>query len=295
MEQIRRRRCGLKTAGRGLCLFAAVAVMLLLGAGLSAQDAAGNDAHNGGRGSLTPDDMLKDAEAAFAYATEKLAESPSEAEAGFRRAALYYDSVINAGVENAGLYYNAANARFRSGELGYAVLNYRKALLFEPGNRQILSNLDYARSMQKNDFEDDGSHEILSIVLFLHRLIPSWMKAAAAAAANILFFLFLALMIVGRRTGRLSAAALIAVLVFGTSFFFDYAESKQLHGVIVAEETVGRLGDSRSYEAAFDSPLFEGLEFRVKQQRVGWLLAELPGGGLVWLPEAACGLVEKSR
>lgn len=237
--------------------------------------------------------LLKRAEAAFKEGNELLSYDPEAAEDAYRISVEYYNSILKSGTVNAGLYYNKGNAFVRLNEPGKAILNYRKALLFASNDHQIKYNLDYARSLQKNSFTESTGNEVLHILLFWHYLIPPFWKVLILLTANFVLWASLILKRFGRPAGRTAVAALIVFVIMGASFISDLRNSKVMHGVVTAESTIGRLGDSRSYEAAFDAPLYEGLEFTVSQRRVGWILAELPNGELVWIEEADCGIIEE--
>ncbi len=56
-----------------------------------------------------------------------------------------YESLLKKG-ESANIYYNLGNSYYKSGEIAKAILNYERALLLQPGNNDIRSNLDIARS-----------------------------------------------------------------------------------------------------------------------------------------------------
>lgn len=58
-----------------------------------------------------------------------------------------YHEILEQGVENARLYYNMGNAFFKMGKLGYAILNYEKSKRLDPGDSDLRSNLEYARSL----------------------------------------------------------------------------------------------------------------------------------------------------
>ena len=236
--------------------------------------------------------LLLRAEKAFGSGNELLESDPDAAREKFGEAVICYNSIIESGLRNAGLYYNLANAYFRLDDLGNAVLNYRRALIFDPGDQKIQYNLEYARMKQKNGYETDTGHEVLQILFFWHKRIPLLWKAALIILFNAAFFTALVLKRLGRKTGWAAAAAGAVLLVLSASAAVELRESSVRHGVVTAESTTGRLGDSRSYEAAFDAPIFQGAEFTVRQQRVGWILAELPGGDLVWLERSDCGIIE---
>ena len=118
-------------------------------------------------------------------------------------------------------------------------------------------------------------------------------KLVILVVANFVLWSALVLRLFGVNTGRVAVIAVIVVSAFGISFASGLYSSRIIHGVVTAESTIGRLGDSLSYEPAFDAPLYSGVEFTVKQRRVGWILAGLPNDELVWIEEADCGLIEE--
>lgn len=56
-----------------------------------------------------------------------------------------YEALLNKG-EAAEIYYNLGNSYYKTGEIAKAILNYERALLLQPGNGDIRTNLDVARS-----------------------------------------------------------------------------------------------------------------------------------------------------
>ena len=238
-------------------------------------------------------ELLEKAEAAFKQGNEFLKTEPDKAELFYRKAADYYSSIIDSGVKNAELYYNLGNTYYRLHETGNAVLNYRKALLYNTGDSRIKYNLESARSLQKNEFQVIPENEVMRILFFWHYIIPFLWKIIILISANLVFWTALVLKLFGRKTAGTAVIAFIAGAVLAVSAAVDYNNSHVLHGVVTSDSTIGRLGDSRSYEPAFDTALYEGVEFTVMQRRVGWLLAELPNGQQAWLEESDCGIVEE--
>ena len=80
--------------------------------------------------------------------------------------------------------------------------------------------------------------------------------------------------------------ALLASLIIeaGTS-------GKTRSGVIVAESSVARKGDSTSYEQSFQDPLHAGTEFQLLEDRGNWLNIALADGRECWLPSADVEMV----
>ena len=54
-----------------------------------------------------------------------------------------YEDIIKSGVINPYLYYNAANAAFKAGSTGKAMLYYERALRMSPRDEDIKQNLKY--------------------------------------------------------------------------------------------------------------------------------------------------------
>ena len=237
--------------------------------------------------------LLTDAEQSFRQGNEYLISDPDKADEAYRAAVGYYNSLIESGIVNSGIYYNLANSYARLKQTGMAVLNYRRALLFAPNDSRVSSNLEYVRSIQKNGFNTRAENEILHILFFWHYRLPIAWKIIGLVVINIIFWGSLIFRFFGFKLTKLSVISLAIVLIISASVIVDMRESKTLHGVVTAESTIGRLGDSRSYEAAFDEPLYEGVEFTIVQRRVGWLLAELPDESMVWLEEDDCGIIEE--
>jgi tetratricopeptide (TPR) repeat protein len=237
-------------------------------------------------------ELLAKAETSFKEGNELMQSVPELSKERYSAAVGYYNSIIDSGIRNAGLYYNLANAYFRLDKTGLSVLNYRRALLYSPGDKQIQYNLEYVRTKQKNGFTVQTEHEIFQILFFWHYWIPLRIKAVLFIIANTLFWGALVLNRFGRPLFWLIAVPLVAGIFLSGSLFLDWKSSKVVHGVVTRDSTIGRMGDSRSYESSFDAPLYQGVEFEIEQQRVGWILAELPNGELTWLEEKDCAIIE---
>ncbi|MBR6648598.1 MAG: tetratricopeptide repeat protein, partial [Bacteroidaceae bacterium] len=68
------------------------------------------------------------------------------AKADYATAIAVYEAILAEGNEAASLYYNLGNAYFKSDEIAKAILNYERALLLDPSDKDIRFNLEFARS-----------------------------------------------------------------------------------------------------------------------------------------------------
>lgn len=239
-----------------------------------------------------PESILANAEEVFRQAMDAADENPDVAKELFHRSAVLYNSLIHAGVANGAVYYNMGNAFFRAGYHGQAVLNYRRALLYTPDDPLVTANLTFLRSIQKNSFPENAQNSISDILLFWHNSITIWWKVVILVFANIVFW---GSLIAGRFVkipSWISVSAVILLLMFASSLVVEWNRLQIKHAVITEKTTIARKGDSHSYARAFDSPLYEGLEVEVLQQRVGWLQVKLTNGELCWIDARDCELVE---
>ncbi len=88
----------------------------------------------------------------------------------FEEAIAYYTTVIEHGIRNGDLFFNLANAYFRTGDFGHAILFYEKARKLRPRDPDISHNLDYARTfLIDKEIQSDRLPGSLETLLILHR------------------------------------------------------------------------------------------------------------------------------
>ena len=75
-----------------------------------------------------------------------------------------YDSIVNEGLVSTRLYYNLANAYFKSGKLGEAILYYNKAAKLSPNDDDVAYNLAYAQSFIKDKIESVPTSGVARVV-----------------------------------------------------------------------------------------------------------------------------------
>ena len=74
----------------------------------------------------------------------------------FEEAIEAYEAILKSGVESSYVYYNLGNAYYRQGLLPSAILNYERALLLTPHDRDIRHNLNLAYSQITDKIEPVG-------------------------------------------------------------------------------------------------------------------------------------------
>jgi hypothetical protein len=241
---------------------------------------------------------LDEANSLFRQANERYEQDPSAAVDLYRRAALRYERIArDGGIRNGRLFYNIGNAYFRSEDIGRAILYYRRAEEYMPGDPNLVQNLAYARSRRLDSFEEQQQTRVLRTLLFFHYDLSPGVRAVLLAVFSGLFWALAALKLIRSRWIPRWPVVLTGVvaLMFAGSLAVDaVVGTRQQPGVILAQEVVARKGDGTSYEPSFTDPLHAGTEFELVESRADWQHVELPDGRQCWLPASSVGLVNEA-
>jgi tetratricopeptide (TPR) repeat protein len=253
------------------------------------------EASNGRTSEAELSEHLSLAEEAFRRGVSLDQTDPSAARDQYERALLHYEALAQEdGVRNGRLYYNIANTYFRLGDLGRAILNYKRAALYMPQDENLEQNLEYARSRRMDRIELEESERIFKTLFFLHYDVPSRIRLTIFAITFAIIWIVASLMIFVRWP-LLRTILVIASISSGLFFLSIVVEAVQTsinpEGVITAQEVIARKGDADTYQPSFTEPLHAGTEFTALEERPGWIHIELGNGSRGWIPQSAAELV----
>jgi tetratricopeptide (TPR) repeat protein len=240
-------------------------------------------------------DQLAQGERSFRRAIELDRSDPDAAKAYYQEAILHFEAIVGeGGVRNGKLYYNIGNAYFRLGDIGRAILNYKRAEYFMENDANLRQNLDYARDRRADRIEPRQKEKVLQTLFFVHYDVPSRTKLLIFAVAfGVLWISAAARLFL--EAGWLKAVVIVSAVVssvFLASLVVDWASfARNPEGVIVAPEVVARMGDADTYQPSFKEPLHAGSEFRLLEKRPGWWHVELANGDRTWIPDGSAELV----
>jgi tetratricopeptide (TPR) repeat protein len=208
----------------------------------------------------------------------------------FAEAAEIYQTIVDAGVSNSTLYFNLGNAYLKSGDLGRAILNYRRAAYLHPRDYDIFTNLTIAR-LQTLDRLDDASD---SGVGNLIQRAEEWLTLTEASVLALFLWLVVStLLTVAILSRRLRRYALWGAGIFGILLIVGllsmtnraYREYASPAAVIVASSVDVTSGPGGADQYVLEFTLHSGAEVRVVDTRPGWRRIALPGDNFQgWLP-----------
>jgi hypothetical protein len=207
------------------------------------------------------------------------------AQKDYAGAALAYEEALKVGPSTPVLY-NLGNALFKSGKIGRAILNYRRARYLDPRDADIAANLNFARNYRVDKVLTVPSPFARALDEVFHRL--SRREAALLAAVCFaLAGLALAVWIVRRRTVFVIAASSFSALAL-FSFITQQVWSGEIDerpAVVVVPEINAQSGPSEESKQIL--LLHDGTEVRIREARAGYVLVQLPGGSGGWIRKDA--------
>lgn len=243
--------------------------------------------------------LLMEANARFREANELAARDPAGAREIYGESILRFERILReGGVRNGRLYYNLANAYFLGGDIGRAMLNYRRAELYIPNDPNLQQNLTYVRNQRKDRIEEQQRTKVLKTVFFWHYDLAAKTRVALFAAFFIALWVFASARLFMQRpilNWAIGLCVILSALLFGSLTVQAIAQTNDASGIILAENTTARKGNGETYQPSFEEPLHAGTEFTLLEDRSGWYHIELHDGRRCWIPERAVELVRGAR
>jgi hypothetical protein len=222
----------------------------------------------------------------------QMAEANRLYEAGqYAEAVVAYQALVDAGVEDGVLYYNLGNAHFKAGDLGRAILNYRRAQALLPRDPDVAANLQLARAQAIDRLETEDEGVVVGLV---RRVLVEWATLDEVAGVALGLWALLCALVVaailwrrGRQGLRYVIAAVGVTLALSLlSIIIRIGDVRGgSPGVVVAQAVEVRSGPGEDYLAEFT--LHTGAEIQVLAQRDDWVRIALPGDLQGWVPGEA--------
>jgi hypothetical protein len=214
----------------------------------------------------------------------------------YGEAVLRYERIINEGqVKNAGLYYNLGNAYLLKGDVGRAIVNYRRGELLDDSNADLRKNLAFARSRRVDQVELATEKKVMKTLFFWHYDFSVKVRFFLACLFFAAGFLVLTAIVWFGRRGAMGAVCVFCGVIsvcFALSVGVEsVGKARYKFGVIVSESVIARSGDGANYAKSFKDPLHAGTEFDLIKRQSGWYNIRLADGSEAWVPAGAGELV----
>lgn len=218
-------------------------------------------------------------------------------QASYEQARQTFEALVAEGYQSKALFYNLGNTYYRLGQEGKAILNYEKALLLAPKDREILENLEFVKGQL--------SGEIIALDVF--PLIAIWQSVQQSLSSGtwtvlgLLFFWagvggFLVWLLLPRRKQKVRGFVLgvtglvLCVIPFLMASGRKAAQVGSDKAVVVTETAALYASPSEGSELLY--PLFEGATVRTLEPLQDWYKVNLANGYQGWVPKNQLALVK---
>jgi len=237
--------------------------------------------------------ILDEAQTAYDRGVAVRGADPAGARESFAEAVTRFDQLVNDGIVNGQLSYNLGNAHLQLGAIGPAILAYRRAERLVPGDPRLAHNLEYARSLQRNQIAESGDRALAGALLRWHHATTTTTRLTTLLVLNALFWAALIGRVVrpGGAWRWLALAAVLLAIPCGASVAADLLGAGPTGGVVLADDVVVRMGNGVGFGPKFEEPLYAGVEFTVLERRPGWFRIELSDHNTGWIEADKAALI----
>ena len=206
----------------------------------------------------------------------------------FTTAIQIYEMILRTG-ESADIYYNLGNSYYKIGDIAKAILNYERALILKPANKDIRSNLEIARAKTVDKVTDVPE---LFFITWLKSItnsmgIQSW--AIIAISFFLLFivsiyFFFFSTKIVARKTFFILALFFLVFCVIAniSAAFQRRVRLNRMNAIIISPSVTIRSTPNDNGTSLFI--LHEGRKVFIKDDSMkDWREIQLEDGNVGWV------------
>lgn len=232
----------------------------------------------------------------FDQAQQIQAQNRARAAGLFRSAARRLEALVESGIVNGKLEYNLGNCYLQAGDVGLAILHYRRAERLIPGDPLLVNNLKEARSRCVTAIAPHGRSMLLRGLFYPHYALALSTRARIGMVAFALCWVMLAVRNFLRRRwlSGLALACLLVAASFGASVGVSlWSDRNEPAGVLLTMDVVAYKGPGAGYQRQFEQPLQPGTEFTLRGRRGGWWNIELPDGKSGWVEAAQGALIPR--
>ena len=193
-----------------------------------------------------------------------------------------YQKLAQNGYANGHLYYNLANAYFRSGRLGQAILNYKRAQVLIPRDPDLNYNLRFALDQTKDAVSPTQNY--LNQAFFWLDSMTLRELMWAFALLNVIFWGILVLRLFSRPewTYYVFIVLLIFWLVGGTSLAVKWYQHKTDQRAVILTPVVDVLAGPEANDTVLFK-LHEGTTVHRERTEDGWSLIQISPNKRGWI------------
>lgn len=206
----------------------------------------------------------------------------------YKKALKLYEEIESQNMESDALYFNMANAYYKTNQIAPSIYYYEKAIKLNPNNKDYTFNLEFAKRMTLDNIEvlPKSPGQKFRDTVILNFTYNTWAIIAVSLA-----FLFAALFLLYHFSYSTSVKRIyfvtsaLCVIFVTSSVFFAYSNYQYVSttktAIIFAQQTRVRSAPSRSSEINFE--LHEGTKVEILESLDNWKKIQIADGKTGWI------------
>lgn len=192
------------------------------------------------------------------------------------------------GLQSAELHYNLGNAYFRDSNIAKAILNYERAILIAPGDKDIRNNIKFVQTQTEDKIVEVDDFFLLNWFESIRDLQSSNAWAKLSIAFFLVFILslvafFLSRSVTLKKVAFYTGITLFVLLIFTNVFSISQmnkVQSKSAAIIMAGSAPVYNSPDSNSKELFI---LHSGTKVKINKEDKNWLEIEIDNGNVGWI------------
>jgi DNA uptake lipoprotein len=222
------------------------------------------------------EDAIKEAETAYT-------------QENYTQAIELYEDILRLYGDSHEIFYNLGNAYFKIDRIAPAILNYERALLMDPGDKDARFNLEIAKLKKVDKIDPLGEFFIVQWFRTIQNLVDVNTWASIGIACFILFIGCLILFFFSkwlrlRKTGFYLGVFLLLIVICSNVFAWNQQKATiNRKGAIIFAPTV-TIKSSPDVSGTDLFVLHEGTKVFIKNSLGEWFEIELEDGNVGWIP-----------
>lgn len=209
-------------------------------------------------------------------------------------ASVYYEKILESGVNNSTVLYNLGNTYFRQKKLGMARLYYERAARLNPEDPDILSNIKFVNSnlVDKMPQQERGFLENMMWRLHVMLSLKTQIWISLAVLVTISLFISICFYVAGNaRLWFIYLSVLLGIFFSGNGISMGikiYDLEKTSPAILLSPSSDAR-NEPDGRKILFT--MHEGTKLRIRKTDGKWSLVSLPNGTSGWIENKDMGRI----
>jgi tetratricopeptide (TPR) repeat protein len=190
------------------------------------------------------------------------------------------------------LYYNLANAYYKTDKIAPSIYYYEKALALKPNDKDVQENLTLAKRMRVDNFDVISEPFLAKVLNVFTSFFAVDIWAVISIAFAILFLILFILYFLKRKRvffiGFWISLSFVLYSFFAANYQLNKANNNSF--AIVFDKEVPLQKEAKLTADAIE-PLHEGTKVKILKQDGDWTKVQLSDGRVGWLPNESVKLL----